>query len=82
VLDYYHPSEEDTRQWGVRRRNRRGAPLPSRVPDSGLSCFHDVSAYCVIRYQMLMVVVVAFTGSTLPASLKDRKPLTLKSGSY
>ena len=77
LLPEAHSRSEDVRPWGVRRRNHRDAFLPSWVPDSGLSCFCAVSAYCVIRYQMLMVVVVAFTESTLPASLKDRKPLTL-----
>ena len=81
LLPEAHPRSEDVRPRGVRRRNHRDVFLPSWVPDSGLSCFCAVSAYCVIRYQMLMVVVVAVTESTLPASLKDRKPLTLKIGS-
>ena len=67
LLPEAHPRSEDVRPRGVRRRNRRGAPLPSRVPDSGLSCFHDVSAYCVIHSQMLMFVAVAFPESPLPA---------------
>jgi hypothetical protein len=54
----------------VRRRNRRGAPLPSRVPDSGLSCFHDVSAYCVIHSRMLMFCCSCVSGVTTPSLIE------------
>ena len=44
--------------------------MPSCVPDSGRSCLHDVSAYCVICSQILMFVTLAFPESPHSASLK------------
>ena len=68
ALDYCHPRRGDA------RRGIAGAPFSlvgCQTPVFG--CFHAFSAYCVIRYQMLMVVAVAFAEVTTPAPVEISK---------